>query len=194
MRNPVREGEGGVRMSVEVMERFHDGLSQAIHRTEEVVVERASFQIAPQPFNGVEFRTVLGQPDDADVMFVFRQEVQGGGGGVVGGVVEGQDDQPVLLGLQKLPQELVELGGVFLGMDQVVRLTRPVVERPVDAELLVRSGGGHLGPDPFEGPDFGQGRVEMNLTLVEEEEVEENLGFKRAFFKKSKRTFFSLTS
>lgn len=179
-------------MPVEMSERLVDGFLQLIYRAEEVVVECAALQVAPQPFNGVELRAVLRQPDDANVTFMFGQEIEGCGGGVVGGVVEGQDDQPVFLGLQELPKELVELEGVFLGMHQVVRLSRPVIERPVDAELLVGTGGRDLRPDPLKGPDLRQGRVEMNLTLVEEEEVEERVGFERAFFKKSKRAFFSL--
>lgn len=126
------------------------------------------------------------------MIFVFGQQIEGFPREVISGVVQRQDQPPVSVGFQELFKELVELGGVLLGMEQVVDLAGSVVQRPVHAELLVRAGGRYGGTDAPEGPHLRQGRVEMNLTLIEEEEVEVVPRVERVFFRKSKIAFFSL--
>lgn len=97
----------------------------------------------------------------------------------------------VRVGLQQLPEEVGELGRVLLRVHQIMALSGGPVQGPVDAAFLVGPGGRHPRTDPLEGPDLGQGRVEMNLTFVEVQQVERGLGFEGAFFKKSSRAFFS---
>ena len=88
-------------------------------------------------------------------------------------------------------EETEELGSVLLRMNHVVRLAVAVVERPVDAQPAVLSCRRHERALPPERPDLGQGRVEMNFTLVEEEEVESGCGGQGVFFRKPRNAFFS---
>lgn len=92
---------------------------------------------------------------------------------------------------QELAQKLGELNGVLLRMEQVVDLAAAVVERPVDADLAVGPGGRDAGALTPEGPDLRQGRVEMNLRFIEEEEVEFVPVVERVFFRKASTAFFS---
>ena len=125
------------------------------------------------------------------MILVFGKEVEGRPRRMVRGVVEHQDRPPSALGPQETAEEFVEPSGVLPPMHEVVDLPALVVDRPVETALLVRPGRRDLGASPPEGPDLGQGRVEVNLTLVEEEEIEAALGIERAFFRKSRISFFS---
>ena len=98
------------------------------------------------------------------------------------------------MGVQQMTQEVVELPGVLLRMHEVVGLAVAVVEGAVDAQPAVLSCRRHERALPPERPDLGQGRVEMNFTLVEEEEVEPGRGGQGVFFRKPRNAFFSLYS
>jgi len=158
--------------------------------SKEVVVESGTLQVAPQPFNGIELRAVLGQPDHERMRLMHRQEVQDLGGGVVGGIVQDQDQEVMVVALQQLAKEIRELRGVLLGVHQVVRLPAAPVEGPIDAAAFVGAGGWYLRANPSQRPHLGQGRVEVNLTLVEVQQVEVRLGANRVFFRKSSKAFF----
>ena len=95
------------------------------------------------------------------------------------------------MGLEQLPEELAERLSVLPRVDQVVGLPRPVVERAVDADPLVDPGRRDDRPDAADRPDLGQGRVEVNLTLVEVEQVEGGLRMRGPLFRKSRIAFFS---
>jgi hypothetical protein len=69
-------------------------------------------------------------------------------------------------------------------MNHVVDRAGLPVERAVHAELPVRAGGRHLGTDSPEHPHLGQLRVEMNLTFVEEEEIEGVARVDRVFLRR----------
>lgn len=181
-------------MLIEFAKGFVDCLFEVFDCAEEIVVERALFQVSPKPFDGVEFRAVFGKPDDEDVILVFGENLKGGARDVVAGVVENKRDEAVALGIEQLLEELVKLGRVLLRVGQVVRLAAFVVERAIDANPFVGACGGHFRPHPPERPDFRQGRVEVNFTLVEEEQVEVVPPLKRVFFRNSMSSFFSLYS
>ena len=107
------------------------------------------------------------------------------------GVVQHQQQKATAIGLQQLPQELAELVSVLLGVHHVVRLAAAIVQCPIQAQLLVCSGGGNDRANPTQRPDLGQGRVEVNFTLIEVQQVEGDGALCCAFFKNSNRAFFS---
>ena len=93
-------------------------------------------------------------------------------GAVIAGVIEDEDQSPLGVGLQQLAQELGELPGILLGIYHVVRLACPEVDRPVNAQALIRARSRDDGANSSKCPDLGQGRVEMNLTFIEVEQIE----------------------
>ena len=157
----------------------------------EVVVEAAAFEIAPEPFDGVQFRAVLGQPDHKDVCLVYGQEIQDLPRRMVRSVIQHQDQEPMTIGFHKLSKELGELRGVLLGMHHVVRLSTGPVEGAIDTPAFIGAGRWNDGANASQCPHFGQGRVEVNLTLVEVQQVEVRFGLDRVFFRKSSKAFFS---
>ena len=178
-------------MLVQVGEGLVDGRFESVGRAEEVVVQRALFQVAPEALDDVEFGAVGRKPDDPHVVLVLGQEVQRRPRNMVGGVVEHQDQEAVPLRLQQLPQEGVEPGGVLAGIDQVMDLAADPVQGAVDAEASVGAGRGHLGPLAAEDPDLGQRGVQVNFTLVEEQEVKAVPRVEHVFLRNAIRAFFS---
>lgn len=63
-------------MAVEFTEHLDDGLFELLHVAEEVVVERAPLEVSPKAFECVEFRRVLREPDDEDMVLVLGQQVE----------------------------------------------------------------------------------------------------------------------
>ncbi len=122
---------------------------------------------------------------------MFGQQVERRLRPVVARVVKHEHDEPVALRVKQLAQELVELRPVLLRVDHVVDLARPVVERAVYAELPVRPGGGDFRTLAAEGPHLCQGWVEMNLTLIEEEEIEAGAPLERPLLRNCRNAFFS---
>jgi hypothetical protein len=178
-------------MLIQILEDFNDGRFKFFNCAEVVVIQGALFQIAPQAFDVVEFRAVFGKPKNKDVILMLCQEIQRGLCHMVACIIQDEDEIALLVVLEKLAEELVELSRVLFRMDKIVDLPGLEVERPVDAVLFVRPRSRDFGSFAAEGPDFGQGRVEMNLTLIKEEEVEGGALFERAFFKKRRNSFFS---
>ena len=160
--------------------------------TKEVVVQGRFLEVSPKPFYGIQVRAVLGQPHDKRMTFVFRQKVQNLTGCVISRVVQHQNKESAAVAREQLPQELGERRCVLFRMNHVMGLPAGVVEGTVNTPLLVGSGGWNRRAHCPEGPDFRQRRVEMNFTLIEEEQVEVRFGPCRVFFRKSKTAFFSL--
>lgn len=125
---------------------------------------------------------------------MFCQEIKSGSSHMIACIVEDKDDKTLTFCLQKLTQKFVELRRILLGVNQIMHLLGPVIQRPIDAVLLVRSRSRDLDSLALEAPNLGQGRVEVNFTLVKEEEVKVGFLLKRAFFKKARTSFFSLYS
>jgi hypothetical protein len=125
------------------------------------------------------------------VVGVLFQQRQHGPGAVVAGVVDHEHHPPIGVSLEQLPEELAERLSVLPRVDQVVGLPRPVVERAVDADPLVDPGRRDDRPDAADRPDLGQGRVEVNLTLVEVEQVEPGVEPPRPPFTNARKAFFS---
>ncbi len=178
-------------MPVEFVECAVDGVFETFGIAEEIIVECRLLKVAPQPFDRVQFRAVDRQPDDKDVLFVLGEKVEHGSRAVIRRVVENQYQKTLPVGGEQLTEEAEKLLSVLLRMHQILRLAVAVVERSVNAQPAILSGGRHQRTLTPERPDLGQRRVEMNFTLVEEEEVEPGRGGQGVFFRKSRNAFFS---
>src|SRR5439155_4844136 len=187
----ISQRERRVGALIEIREGVDDRALQRFHAAEEVVVERRALQVTPQPFDQIELGAVAGQPDYQYMVGVVLQQRQDGTRAVIAGVVDDQYELALAVELQQLPQEVLELLRVFPGVHQVVRLPGAVVHRAVDAQPLVDSGGGDDWPDSAQRPDLGQGRVEMNLTFVEVEQVKGCVRCTGPFFTNSRNAFLS---
>jgi hypothetical protein len=172
-------------------ESLVDGSFQRLHVPVEVVVQCRSLEVAPEPFDQVQFGAIPGQPYNKDVVRVILKQLPDRLRAVIRGVVEHQDQSSLGIGFHQLEKEFGELLRVLLGMNHVVRLPATVVQRTIDAHTLVASCRRDHRPDTAKRPDLRQGRVEMNLTLIEVEQVEGCLRMCRPLFTNSKNAFFS---
>lgn len=178
-------------MLVEVRKDFVDCDFEGSDGAEEVVVQSASFEVAPEAFDSVEFWAVNRKPDHKHMVFVFSQQVQGCLGAMIAGVVQNQDNASFSMSAQELPEELVELRGILAWIDQIVNTARAIVHRPVNTAFLITAGRGDFAASASEGPGFGEGRVEMNFTLIKVEQFESGCAIPRVFLRNARNSFFS---
>jgi len=178
-------------MLLEFAENVVDGAFERLDVSEEVVVQCRALEVTPQPFDEVELWTVAGQPNQEDMVRVLFEQGQDLPSAVVAGVVDYEHDPSFRMGFEQLPEKLVKLLGILLRVDHVMRLACPIVERTVDAESLINTSRRDHRPISAHRPDLGQGRVEVNLTLIEVEQVKGGVWPRGAFFRKSRKAFFS---
>lgn len=112
-------------------------------------------------------------------------------GAMIAGIIEHEHQSSFRVVFEQLTQELRELLRVFLGMNHVMDLPGAIIERSIGTQALIRSRSWHERTDTSQRPDLGQGRVEMNLTLIEVEQVESSLGASRPFLTNARKAFFS---
>jgi len=72
-----------------------------------------------------------------------------------------------------------------------MHLPGAVVHRAVNAAFFIGTGRRDFHSLAAEHPGFGQGRVEMNFTLIEVEEFELGFGGGGFFFRNASSSFFS---
>jgi len=154
------------------------------------VFQSKLFQGGKMALNPIQPRGVRRSPVKLDVVRqgIFQHFFLA----MIFGVVQNQHEQTPAIGLQQLLQELGKLMSILLGMHHVMTLAAAVVQGPIHAQLLVGSGGWNHRPNPTQRPDLGQGRVEVNFTLIEVQQVEGGGALCCAFFKKPNSAFFSL--
>lgn len=77
------------------------------------------FKVQPETFNGIEKRTVFGQPDHQNTVLVEAQSRLYGFTAVVGGVIHHQNEMLPGILLQQMFQELDKGITVFLGVRDI---------------------------------------------------------------------------
>ena len=159
-------------MLLELSEGFMDRGFERFNVAKKVIVQGRSFEIPPQPLNQIQLRTVTRQPCNQHMVTMLLQKFQNSVRPMVAGIVQDKNYVPIRVGLQQLPQELVELLGIFLGMHHVVALAGAIVESSIYAQSLVGACSRDEWTNASQRPHFRQGRVEVNFTLIEVEQVE----------------------
>jgi hypothetical protein len=147
-----------------------DRLFKSIERAVKAVGHRQLLEVKPEPFDGIEKRTVLGQPDDQQAILKQAQSRLGGFAAVVRGVVHHQDHLLARIGVEEMLEEGDEGITVFvLGGGVSDPSTVPVVSTK-DMQLLWAPGCGDLLALPTLHPAAAQGRMQTYRGFVHKDE------------------------
>ena len=135
-----------------------DGLIEILGIGESLMGEMTGFEIAPHPFDVVEFGCVFGQPLDREPMGAGGKRGGGCFAGVDRPVVEHDDHRfDVMAGFGsgkgvELFQERDEIGAAFGARGRDDQLAGTVVERPHHRDLLGLPRGWHAQVGAAPGP------------------------------------------
>lgn len=185
-----------ITMSVNTTDAAPEGGNQIIHRTEQNVGQYRTFQMAPQPFDQIQVRTVRRQPENAESVGILRQERFHRLGMVKASIVADQTNLMTGIGFQQNRQKGDEVPAAFGLGHRVDNATRGVIHAAINNLLGVLAGRRNFGLSAFWRPQTMQGGQAMQLGFILKDQGFFGIVFQCVFFKREsfRRAFSQATS
>jgi len=148
----------------------------------ETIGNHELFEVQPETFNRVEKRTVLGQPDDQETVFIEAQGRLNSLAVMVRSIVHNQNEMLVRIVLEYLLQELHKGIAVFVGSSQVTDPPAVPVVAAEDMQILRTPGSGDQFTFSATPPTATQRRMQTHGRFVHKEEFGVGNGVKGDVF------------
>jgi hypothetical protein len=171
--------------SVDSRDTKPEGGDQVVERLVQPIRQDGAFQVAPQPLDQVQARTVGGQPVNPDLPAVLLEPLPYSVSVMKPTVVTNQANLATRVCPQQRYQEYQEIRSRLGWSDRVGDPSSSVVDSTIHHGFLVLPGGRDLRLRADRSPDPAEGWVPMDFNLVLIDQDFRSVGAGRFFFKRS---------